>query len=68
MMMMLNFGYEQESLNRCHNLTITALAFSEVADVSAKSTSYCVHFPFIGKKEAISRLKIDNPRSKIKLL
>ena len=51
-----------------NNNHLTALTFSDVADVSAKSTSYCVHFPFIGKKEAISRLKIDNPRSKIKLL
>ena len=63
-----NFSYELYLCNGCHDLIQKATSFDDVAIVSIQGNNYRIHFWYMSKNEAISRMHNSSLNEKTGLL
>ena len=55
-----NFSYEPHLCNGCQDLMQKAMSFNDVAIVSIKDSDYRIHFWYMSKDDAISKMHNSN--------
>ena len=63
-----NFKYESYLCNGCHDLMQKAASFDDVAIASIKGNDYRIHFWYMSKNDAISKINNSNLNEKTGLL
>ena len=51
-----NFNYEPHLCNGCHDMTMKAASFDDVALVSVRGNDYRINFSFMSQNDAVSLL------------
>ena len=62
------FNYGPYICNGCHDLMQKAMNFNDVAIVSVKGRDYRIHFWYMSKDDAISKMKNSDLNEKVGLL
>ena len=53
----MNFKFDSQGCNGCHNLMQEVMSFNDITIVSVKENGYRIHFYYISKDQAINLLK-----------
>ena len=53
----MNFKFDSQGCNGCHNLMQEVTSFNDITIVSVKENGYRIHFYYISKDQAINLLK-----------
>ena len=63
-----NFKYEPYLCDGCHDLMQKAMNFNDIAIVSIKGNDYRIHFWYMSKDDAISKMNNDSLNGKTESL